>query len=379
MRVSIRDKDPLIEISPAALSAYARAAGWRKTDSYGDSSDVYVSDDLPEIILPRTQRLGDYASVVSHLIEIFADAADTDELSLYRDLVTADRDVIRVRAADGSGDAVPVSDGIDLVCGARDLILAAACSLHDPRPVYRAGANKEAMDYVSNIRLGQTEQGSFVVTLLTPVVSPPMQQPFSQDLAGNDDSIERKMTKRLASALRATRQAAERVVGGDADAFSQAVNKGASANLCEALVKLIEPFPTLDVTLTWARTHPVNTAREVVRFAKGDAPILREAGRLFRDRGPRPDVRFVGFAHRLKREEREADGTITLRAYIDEQILSVVAVLSQSDYERAIQAHREKALVVAEGDLERFGQRWHLLNPRITNVIPSQDVLDEGK
>ena len=329
--------------------------------------------------MPRTQRLGDYASVVSQLIEIFADAAGTDELSLYRDLVTADRDVIRVRAAEESGDAVPVSDGIDLVCGARDLILAAACSLHDPRPVYRAGANKEAMDYVSNIRMGQTEQGSFVVTLLTPVVSPPMQQPFSQDLAGNDDPVERKMTKRLASALRAARRATERVVGGDADAFSQAVDEGASANLCEALVRLIEPFPALDVTLTWARTHPVNTAREVVRFAKGDAPILREAARLFRDRGPRPDVRFVGFVHRLKRDEREVDGTITLRAYIDEQILSVVAVLSQSDYERAIQAHKEKALVVAEGDLERFGQRWHLQNPRITAVIPSQDVPDEGE
>ena len=288
MRVSIRDKGSLIEISPAALSAYARAAGWRKTDSYGDSSDVYASRDLPEIVLPRTQRLGDYASVVSRLIEIFADAAGTDELSLYRDLVTADRDVIRVRAAEESGDAVPVSDGIDLVCGARDLILAAACSLHDPRPVYRAGANKEAMDYVSNIRMGQTEQGSFVVTLLTPVVSPPMQQPFSQDLASNDDPVERKMTKRLASALRAARRATERVVGGDADAFSQAVDEGASANLCEALVRLIEPFPALDVTLTWARTHPVNTAREVVRFAKGDAPILREAARLFRDRGHSP-------------------------------------------------------------------------------------------
>ena len=378
MRVSIRDKEPLSEISPAALSAYARAEGWRRTDNYGDSSDVYVSDGLPEIILPRTQRLGDYANVVSQLIEIFADVAGTDELSLYRDLVTADRDVIRVRAAEGDDGAVPVSDGINLVCGAHDMVLAAACSLRDPRPVYRAGANKEAMGYVNNIRMGQTEQGSFVVTLLTPVVSPPMQQPLIPDLTHNDDSIERKMTKRLASALRATRQATESVVGGDTDAFFQAVENGVSANLCEALVRLIEPFPTLDVSLIWARTHPMNTAREVVRFAKGDAPILREAARLFRNREPRPDVRLVGLVHRLKRDEREV-GTITLRAYIDEQMQSVVAVLSQSDYARAIQAHKEKAPVVAEGDLERYGQRWRLLNPRIAGVIPQQDMSDEGE
>ena len=96
MRVSIRDKGPLSEISPAALSAYARAAGWTRTDSYGDSSDVYTSDGLPEIIVPRTQRLGDYANVVSQLIDIFADVAGTDELSVYHDLVSSDRDVIRV-------------------------------------------------------------------------------------------------------------------------------------------------------------------------------------------------------------------------------------------------------------------------------------------
>ena len=67
MRVSIRDKGPLSEVSPAALSAYARASGWTRTDNYGDSSDVYTSDGLPEIIVPRTQRLGDYANVVSQL------------------------------------------------------------------------------------------------------------------------------------------------------------------------------------------------------------------------------------------------------------------------------------------------------------------------
>ena len=53
MRVSIRDKRRLNEISPASLSAYACAAGWRRTDNYGDFSDVYTADGLPEIILPR--------------------------------------------------------------------------------------------------------------------------------------------------------------------------------------------------------------------------------------------------------------------------------------------------------------------------------------
>ena len=100
MKTSIQDRDALLAVSPVALSAYARAEGWSKAEAYGDFSDIYVADGLPEIILPRTENLGDYADVVSTLIGIFARVADVDELTLYRDLVTADRDVIRMRAAD---------------------------------------------------------------------------------------------------------------------------------------------------------------------------------------------------------------------------------------------------------------------------------------
>ena len=255
MRASIRDKKALIEISPGALSAYARVAGWNKTDIYGDHSDVYTSAGLPEIILPRSQRLGDYASIVSRLIEIFAKVAEMDELTLYRDLVTADRDVIRLRTAESNDGSVAASDGINIMRGAHDMLLAAACSLQNSQPLYRAGANKEASDYLNRVRLGQTEQGSFVITLLTPVVPPPIQQPLFPESAPDDDPVERQITKRLAGALAATRQATEKTVGGNAEAFSEAVKYGVSANLCEALVEVISPFETLDISLTWARTR----------------------------------------------------------------------------------------------------------------------------
>ena len=72
MKVSIQDKKALLAVSPAALSAYARTAGWTKVDTYGKHSDVFMGEGLPEIILPRTAHLGDYARVVSMIIEIFA-------------------------------------------------------------------------------------------------------------------------------------------------------------------------------------------------------------------------------------------------------------------------------------------------------------------
>ncbi len=392
MKVSIQDKKALLAVSPAALSAYARTAGWTKVDTYGKHSDVFMGEGLPEIILPRTAHLGDYARVVSMVIEIFAKIADVDELAIYRDLAIADRDVVRVRAVDGDDSgSVSVSDGIDLMSGARDMILAAACSLQGPQPLYRAGANREARAYLNRVRLGQTEQGSFAITLLSPVISPPTQQPLfpkleleygddsKLELKYGDDPIERQVTRRLADSLAATREATEKTVGGDTGAFSEAVARGVSANLCEALVKLIEPFSTLDISLVWARTHPMSTARNVIRFAPHDAPILREAARSFRGREPQPDIRLFGVVQRLKRGETDTEGTITLWTSIDGQNQAVVAVLKQSDYERAIQAHETKAPLVIEGDLERTGQRWRLLNPHIVDVILNEDVPDEDE
>ena len=221
---------------------------------------------------------------------------------------------------------------------------------------------------MNRVRLGQTDHGSFVVTLLTPVVPPPMPALFP-DAEDWNAPIERRMTVRLVEALTAVRQATERTAAGDKEAFGDAVAQGVSANLCEALVRLVEPFPTLDVGVSWAQTRPLAIASNVVRFGQADAALLREAARSLRDRAPRPDVDLYGFVRLLKRGEEDDDGIIGLATTIDGQRQSVKVVLERVDYERAIQAHHDRAPVVLKGDLDRMGQRWRLLNPRLTGVI----------
>lgn len=377
MIAQIHDVKALGKVSPAALAAHARHSGWTKIEPYGDHADVYAGPELPEIILPRHQRLGDYTSVVSKLIEVFARATDTSEPSLYRDLVTADRDLIRLRTEESEDGSIAAEDGLNLLGGAYKMLQAAACSVDNPQPSYRAGAHRAASDYLRRVRLGQTEHGSFVITLLTPEIPPPMQPPINASLGPDEDPHERKVTRRLASALATLRRATEATNAGDEDAFRAAVKQGVSANLCEAVGDAMGPFPTLDVTITWARTRPVSRARDTVRFAAADRPILREAARLFREHEPELDVKIPAHVRRLQRHEDDEDGTVTLLAWIHNRTLSVKAVLRQVDYERAVAAHKEKAMVIADGDLERVGQRWHLRDARIVDVIREIDAPTE--
>ena len=378
MKVSIRDKEALAAVSPSALLAYARADGWTKEEPYGEHSDVYSREGAPEIILPRTQHLGDYASVVSRLIEIFAEVAEKDTLSLYRVLMTIDRDVVRVRAATEDGDgSVPLNAGVNLITGARDLVLAAARSLREPRSAYRGAPYRETREYLRQVQLGQTEQGSFVVTLLGPVIPPLEQKGAELHSVADDPPVGRQMTQRLAEALTAARKAVDAFDGdenisfkADNSIFLNAVNHGVSANLCDALAMMIEPFHGIDVALSWARTRPLKKAGESVHFTTSDAPVLHESARRFRGHGPDRKPAISGHIRRLRRGDLEALGNVTL---VDSGGRSVQAVLSPRDYERAIRAHGNDAQVVMDGDLDGSGSKWRLRNPRIVEIISDQD------
>lgn len=375
MRSGVLTRDALLAVSPTALSIYARAAGWKRHDTYRVHSNIYIGEDRPEIIVPRTDHLGDYASVVADLIKTFAEVGRQDETGVYHSLVATDRDVVRLRVGKSEEGSVKLDEGVDLIQGARDILLATACSLDESKPVYhRAGANRKAKDLISRIRLGQTDRGSFVVTLLMPVIPLPVPSPLYPDEPDQDIPVERRLTTRLKEALTAVHVATERAASGEKNAFGDATNSGVSANLCDALVKIIDSFPTLDVNVSCARIRPDIAPNQNFRFGTNDAPLLQQLARVFREHAPRPDVHLHGYVRLLNRGEDEEDGRIRLNTYFDEKQLSVTALLECRDYERAVQAHKDKAWVTLSGDLERTGQRWRLLNPRLDHVLRREEL-----
>ena len=343
MKVQILDSDALKAVSPGALTSYVRNLGWKKNEPYGEYGDIYVGEDKPEIILPRTERLGDYASVVSRLIGIFSEIADSDELSVYRDIISSDHDVIKIRSMGDINDgSVPINDGIEMVVQGRELLLAAACAIGAKQPVYRTGANRSAVDYINQVRLGQTERGSFVLTLMTPV--PPILQDEDSTFI-DDEPYERQVTRCLVRALGAAQLAAEKVHSGEgASAFKQAVECGVSANLCDAVANLVKHTKALEIRVNWAKTRPNQESGRRFTFFESDGKVFGEAARTFRAKAPKTDQTLYGNVYRLKRDKDEIAGQATFKAYIDEKIQSVRAILDHEEYTKAVSAHNKKTL-----------------------------------
>lgn len=379
MRVEIQDKEALLAISPLALSAYARSLGWEECGVYRKYGDIYVAKNRPEIMIPNIQELDDYATVVATLIRIFAEVAGADEISLYHDLITYDRDVIRVRVSNEDSGSVSMREGIDLVQGARELLLAAACSLDEPMPYYSAAAKIRANKHLKGFHLGQTEHGSFVIRVLTPVVKPSsIQQQLVPNMNGDETdydnehlmNIERKVTRRLMSALSSTRNMTEtEQIRSDKGSLNSAIESGINADLCRAIVKLIGPFLAIDISSNWARNYIPEKPRDIVEFRKPHVQFLSKYAEYFDAQeleNQRERICLKGVVERLHRKENEVDGMIDLRAYVDPQERQVSAELSPPDYERAIQAHKGRSYIALEGELDKSSKsKWKLINAKV--------------
>ena len=372
--------EALAAVTPRALHAYLAAQGWRKAEAIGDKGDLYALDGAPEILAPASDHIADYVLTMSQIVDILASTEDRDALAVLRDLAIADVDLIRVRAHEAEEDgSISIARGVDLVQQSHDMLLAAACAAAQPKRAYRAGSNKEASDYMSTVRIGQTERGSFVLTLVSPV--PPSLVASDQQTSlwpeVETEPFARKVTRQLIRALESARDAVALANRGQGiDAFKQRVGFGVSANLCGAVANLAKDGNGMDVSVAWALTRLTPQRRSRVDFTRADADILSEAAAVLRDREPRPGERLEGHVVNLARGPDAEFGQVTLRALVDGRMSSIKADFGPDHYRQVADAHLERRSLSLEGDLIREGQRWRIVNPRGLVVQPTEEPDD---
>jgi len=363
MTAIILNNDALLAVPPPALVAYAASLGWKLPGTpYGDVAHVYQGKKRQEILIPVSQGDPSYGFIVRKLLRVFAEVAGMDEAQVYRDLLVANRDVIRFRAPSEDDGTVSIEDGLSLVGSARDMFSAAAASIGQAKAIYRPKSNKSVSNLINGTRLGQTEHGSYVVTVLTPLLASEL------DMYGLDPAPEpfaRQATLRFATALSTTRDAAR---SPELQAFLDGIKHGVSANLCESLADAITPFKGLDVSITWARTRPRKVARTNVSFTDSDAPYLRDIARIFRESEPESDVTIIGSVVMLEGQGGGEPGTVVIRGLKDDKPISVSVSLESDDYSAMIKAHEDQAWVQAHGELQRSGSRWHLKQATVSPI-----------
>ena len=366
MRVSIRDRDVLASLRPGDLLAYVRSMGWRQAEELRGQAILFEKGEgerSEEVIVPLLSESGDYALRVGEILSALEANERRSQEEILRDILSSSSDLIRIRSAspaarDGS---ISMGAGVALFEQARDLLLAAASATVAPRAYWPRRRPAQATQYLDEVRLGQTERGSFVLTIQSPV--PPVLR--APGALFEEDPFGRKVVQTLVRAVRAVQEAArEAMATEDLASFRRAVPLGVSANLCDALVGLAASSASgsLDLSLTFAPTRPpisgqlhfsTNVSRDVV-------PVIGEAARLFKETSPEEEFSAIGFVERLDRLVGATQGQIVVRTLVDQTLRRVTLELGEDLYQQAVRAHANKLAVYLDGELVKEGRIYRV-------------------
>jgi hypothetical protein len=346
-------------VTPRALTGYARGLGWQPVPN-GRRSDIAVfhrpDSRLHQIIIPTDPTLDDFGEAVIEAVRKLAEFEHRSARAVLEHLLLPPADMVRFRevSADAETGILPLDHAVHVLDGVRKLLLSVAHSVLVPQRYHPRLSRGEAGEFVSRCRLGQTERGSFALTVACPL-------DLQAGLIGpNEEPFARRVTSLLTRVLQELAQAADS--GRVAELADPARHPGISANLCESLL-LLQPDSEracLGVSVAWSRallpptgeaSPEVQLRREAFEVAEALAPRLRSVP------GPRVD-RFYGFVDELRGQPTPPDprpsGEVRFTLFDQEEEIRARADLNADQYAEAIAAHAVTDLVSFKGVLQRL-------------------------
>ena len=379
MNAEITDSETLRSLRPLDIASYLHATGWHNVDNLGEKASLWVSRDNPdaELVVPKRQAFGDFGLRVSEILQTLSKVEHRSQLHIFADVASVSSDLVRLRAVDRETEqgTLPLSAGVTFIEGARDVMLAAACSTVVRRGDFARRKPTQANEYMERVRLGQTERGSFILTLLCPVT--PRLRPVEPEGFFPEEPFERKVTKTLMTGLSAVRNAAQHAAfTSDFAPFRNSIASGVSANLCSAILRLgmVVPDTGIEVTMSWSKSRgPVDALPQRIVIEPDAFPVIEEAARMFRETEPQEDFRLVGFVQQLRRPETDPIGRVTITSLIDDQARRVTVDLPEAQYALAVDAHGHRKTIACTGELIKEGRTYHLQNPRDLVVLEDDD------
>lgn len=372
MNVEIRDADAVRALRPFEVASYLRSKNWiqKRTNDTATYWELQHKDGTFEAAIPLDDTLRDYALRMGDVLHTVAAAEARSQQQVYADLLTTFADVVRIRIDDPeAGDGtLGLESHTEIAIKARSLLLAAGCSAIENRAVWHASKPAQAVEHVKKLRVGQSERGSYIITVISRV-SPALDYPTNGQLFEAEIPFERKLIHTLACSLAALDTAAAgAALSGKFSSFEESVSRGVSANLCEAVAGLWgenAPQRVLEFRFSWSPARPLEgDAPAQVRFGPDRIPLIRDAARRLKESAPVPDFDLEGAVVKLEQLPESETGRVTLLGFVDGHPKRVSVRLDSGDYRRAVEAHKNGHTFRCRGSLVREGRGYALQSPR---------------
>jgi len=379
---SLINKKLIEEINPKALSGYLESKGWIKDGNVLEHAFIWHREEPEsydfEVIQPLSidikaykQRIYDALNALSEYEERSLQIIAVDITNFYSDLVK-----VRVVHDDVEGGSIPIDDGVLLVEKARDLLLASTLSTFKKKRHFSGQRSKDVKDYLNQLRLGQTEVGSFIVNLIAPI-----QFYDSSQVDEENVSLTRSVTNNLSRSLQALSKSIELYEKStDIFDFEEVIEKGVSANLCDALCGLSGSNKTRSFNIIIALAGSESDNQELPKqfsFKPSTVPFLEIASSYYKGKYTIKEYEVYGLVSKMKHLPDDEYGEITVKSLVRGVDKNVAIQLPLDSYWKAVHAHECSNLVSCKGVLNVTPRSARLLDEFDFRVIDNTEYLKD--
>ncbi|MBO1055060.1 MAG: hypothetical protein HEQ27_00415 [Dolichospermum sp. JUN01] len=283
MKANIQDIDIIKSINPLEVAGYLRTQGWQQKSQINDIASIWTLEvgqgENVEILLPLNPDFRDFTTRMLEVLQNLEIVEHRSQLEIINNLKTPLAEIIQISVNHSEiiNGSIPISQGVQLFESAKKLMWSAASSAVEPRPYFK-GSFSEVTDYMQKLRLGHTKEGSYVLTIISPLQVENYQ---------SEDCFERKVTKTLFQALNIISLAPEQKLSERENILDEAIEEGVSANLCDALSHMINTAsePNLSFNLTGSKIieRTSNFPLEI-KLNKQILPIITEVKNKLKSR-----------------------------------------------------------------------------------------------
>lgn len=273
-------------------------------------------------------------------------------------------DILRLRVYGSSAKegSLFMEDAINLYENARKLLTATAMDIVRPRLLHSGRPPANIADFISKCRFGQTEIGSYVVSVVCPIArldpTETLQLTLHDEKSVCAESITRQVVNKLVTSVTTVKEAV--IKGNLEDVINQNAesNTCISANFLDALsgISIYQEQSSLDIAAKYAPTIKLNTLPNAMVSIDHEyyAPINTAVKNI--KRVQEREEAFIGLIGQCKALPDLAvrkQGSITL-VYLDKYgnpKTTPLVILPLEDYNSAVTAHNNGKMVKVVGTL----------------------------
>jgi len=373
------------KISHVDVAKYLHDLGWQEFSSKRNLVKVFQMETqygFFQVDLPLSRELRDYPSAMYRAVECIADSTQKSVEQIILELLNPLSDILRIRIQEPGIEtgSIFVEDAIRLYDNAKKLLTATAMDIAHPQLFHAKRPENSIVEFVNKCRFGQTEMGSYVVSVVCPISTISKNEVMQLSLFNDEDecaqSLTRKVVNKLITSIGIVKDAVNKGSLEDTIKEYAGSDNSISANFLDALsgINIYRSNSSLDITAKYAPTIRINTLSDAFISINHDhfTPIdtLVKKIKEFQE----SEKTYFGRIKTLTAQPDPSvrrDGKIEIVFLDDAQKKTTASVvLSTDDYDTAVEAHRYGKQIKVVGTLSgQTGQNRRRLDCSYFEVL----------